>query len=99
MLKAFLSFLIIYYNNIVTKILLLGEIMPFYSYCIKKGLLYIAIVSPTSHQFSLYAKCIKLNMHSSCDICSAFNIKYILFIDFYNLLVLYLIYYKILHLN
>ena len=34
------------YTYIVVTILLLGEIMPIYSYCAKKKLVYIVIIAP-----------------------------------------------------
>jgi hypothetical protein len=37
-----------YYTYIVTLILLFSEIMPTYSYCIVKGLVYIIITAPFS---------------------------------------------------
>ena len=55
----------------VAVILLLGEIMPSYSYCDEKKLVYIIIIAPFSRQPSFYFKCTKLNIHLSC------NIKYI----------------------
>ena len=36
-----------YYTRVVTVILLLSEIMPIYSRCILKGLVYIAIIAPS----------------------------------------------------
>jgi hypothetical protein len=36
------------HTYIVTLILLLGEIMPTYSYCLIKGLVYITIAAPFS---------------------------------------------------
>ena len=33
-------------THIIAVILLLGEIMPTYSYCVLKGLVYIAIIAP-----------------------------------------------------
>ena len=34
---------------VVAVILLLGEIIPTYSYCILKGLVYITIIAPLGH--------------------------------------------------
>ena len=47
-----------YYFKLVTVILLLGEIMPTYSYYAEKGLIYIIIIAPLSRQPFSYAKCI-----------------------------------------
>ena len=66
-----------YYAYIVSVILLLGEIMPTYSRYIEKKLVYIIIIAPFSHQPSSYIKCIKLNMHSSCNIRLVSNTKYL----------------------
>src|SRR6266550_522842 len=80
---------------ITSIILSLGEIMSFYSYCAEKGLVYIMIASPTGRQFLSCAECTKANMHSLCDVRSAFDAKYTLLINLCNLLVLYLIYCKV----
>jgi len=50
-------------SRTVAVILLFGEIMlsP-YSYYTKKGLVYIALVSPLSWQPSLYLECTKANI-------------------------------------
>ena len=57
-----------YYTYIITLILSLNKIMPTYSRCIKKKLVYITIVAPSSYQPSSYLKCTKSNMHSSYNI-------------------------------
>ena len=44
--------------KLVSTIILLGEIMPSYSYCIKRRLLYIIIAAPSSRQPFFCAKCI-----------------------------------------
>jgi hypothetical protein len=54
--------------RVVALILLLGEIMPTYSYCAIKGLVYVAIVTPFGQQPSFYSKCMKLNMRFSYNI-------------------------------
>jgi hypothetical protein len=36
-------------SKLIAVILLLGEIMPSYSRCKEKGLVYIAIIAPSSH--------------------------------------------------
>ena len=45
-----------YRAKLVSTIILLGEIMPSYFYCIKRRLLYIAIAALFSRQFSFYTK-------------------------------------------
>ena len=52
----------------VAVILLLSEIMPSYSCCDEKKLVYIVIVAPFSRQPSFCVKCTKLNMRSSCNV-------------------------------
>ena len=64
-----------YYFKLVTVILLLGKIMPTYSYCIEKGLVYIIIIASLGHQPSFYTKCTKLNIYSSCDVKLVSNTK------------------------
>ena len=70
---------------IVTVILLFSKIMPTYSCYMLKGLVYIAIIAFLGRQPSSYTKCIKLNMHSSCNIRLVFNTKCTFFIRFYIL--------------
>ena len=65
------------YAYIVSVILLLGEIMPIYSYCVKKKLVYIVIITPFGCQPSFYIKCTKSNIHSSCNVRSVSNAEYI----------------------
>ena len=48
-----------HYVYIIVTILLLGEIMPIYSYCTKKKLVCVIIAAPFSHQPSLYMECTK----------------------------------------
>ena len=60
---------------VVAVILLLGEIMPTCSYCVLKGLVYIAIVALLGRQPSFYTKCTKLNMRSSCNVKLVSNAK------------------------
>ena len=38
-----------YYFKLVAVIFLLSEIIPIYSYCAEKGLVYIIIIAPSSH--------------------------------------------------
>ena len=65
-----------YHFKLVAVILLLGEIMPTYSYYAKKGLIYVAIIAPLSRQPSFCTKYTKLNMRSSCNVKSISNAKY-----------------------
>ena len=62
---------------IVAVILLLSEIIPSYSYCEEKKLVYIIIITPFSRQPSFCVKCTKLNIYLSCNIKSVSNVKYI----------------------
>jgi hypothetical protein len=72
--------------KLVAVILLLSKIIPTYSCCTEKGLVYITIVTLFSHQLSSYSKYTKLNIHLSYNICSISNTKYIcLTIYFYTL--------------
>ena len=61
---------------IVITILLLGKIMPIYSCCAKKKLVYITITAPSSRQPSFYIKCTKSNMHLSCNIRLVSDVEY-----------------------
>ena len=63
-------------THVVAVILLLGKIMPIYSYYMLKGLVYIAIIAPLGCQPSFYTKYTKLNMRLSCDIRLISNAKY-----------------------
>src|SRR5271170_603412 len=83
------------YAKLVTLILSISKIIPTYSRYIKKELVYIAIASPTRRQPSSYAECIKANMRLSYDIRSISNTKYTRYLTLRNLLVPYLIYYRV----
>ena len=48
------------------------EIISPCSYCIKKGLVYIAIIFLASRQSSFYLKCTKANTRLSCNVCLVF---------------------------
>ena len=74
-----------YCFKLVAVILLLSKIIPTYSCCVLKGLVYIAIIAPLGRQPSSYTKCTKLNMRLSCDVRLVFNIKYIFLARFYAL--------------
>ena len=73
-----------YYSKLVAVILLLGKIIPTYSYYAEKGLLYIKIIALFSCQPSFCVKCTKLNICSSYNICSVSNAKCIFFIYLYT---------------
>ena len=60
---------------IVAVILSLSKIMPTYSRCVLKGLIYIAIIAPLGYQPSFYTKYTKLNMCLSYNIKSMSNTK------------------------
>ena len=83
---------------LITLILLVSKVIPSYSYYIKKGLVYITITAPSGRQPSSYTKYIKANIYLSCNVYSISNAKYKRLIILYNLLVLYLIYYRVLDL-
>ena len=50
-----------YYTLLISSIIFNGEIMSPCSCCVKKGLVYIIIMDPSSHQPSSCFKYIKLN--------------------------------------
>ena len=70
---------------VIAVILSLSEIMPTYSRCVLKGLVYIIIIALLSYQPFFYTKCTKLNMCLSCNIRLVFNTKYTFFIRSYIL--------------
>jgi len=65
------------HTYIVTIILSLGKVILLYSRYIEKGLVYIVIVAPSSHQSFSYAECTHVNMHSSYNVRLVSNTKYI----------------------
>ena len=65
------------YILLAASISLNSEIMSPYSYYVKKGLVYIAIIAFFSYQPSFYFKYIKANTYSLCDVYSVFTNKYI----------------------
>ena len=73
------------YTYVVTVIFLLSEIMPTYSCYVLKGLVYIIIIALLGRQPFFYIKCIKLNIHLSCNIRLVFNTKCTFFIYSYVL--------------
>ena len=68
---------------VVAVIFLTSEIMPSYSHCTKKKLVYVIIIAPFSCQPSSYFKCTKSNIYLSCNIQSVFNTKYIFLVSIY----------------
>ena len=70
---------------IIAVILSLSKIMPTYSCCVLKGLVYITIIAPLSRQPSFYAKCTKLNIRLSCNIRLVSNAECACLIYFYIL--------------
>ena len=71
--------------KLVAVIFLLSEIIPTYSYCVLKGLIYIIIIAPLGRQPFSYIKYTKLNMRSSYNIKLVSNAKYIFSICLYTL--------------
>ena len=74
-----------YYSKLVVIIFLLGKIIPTYSYCMEKGLVYIIITALSSCQPSLYTEYIKLNIYTLCNIRSVSNTEYIFLVCFCSL--------------
>ena len=72
-----------YRFKLVAIILSLSKIMPSCSHCVKKGLVYIIIITLFSCQPSFYAKYIKLNICFFYNIYLVFNTKYIFFTRLY----------------
>ena len=66
----------VYHFKLAAVIFLLGEIMPIYSCCTKKKLVYIIIAALFSCQPSSYAKYTKLNIYSFCNVQLVSNTKY-----------------------
>ena len=86
------------HNKLMLLILSINKVMPSCSYYIKKGLLYIAIISPFSCQLLSYAKCITTNIYSFYNIYLVSNAKYKRFITCLSYYIPYLICLKVLHL-
>ena len=72
---------------LVAFILSINKVMFSCSHYIKKGLIYITIIAPSSRQPLSYTMYIKANIYSSYNICSVSNTKYI----YYPTLLSYLI--------
>ena len=62
---------------IVAIILLLSKIMPSYSHCKEKKLVYITIITLFSRQPSSYVKYTKSNIHLSCNVKSVSDAEYL----------------------
>ena len=69
-----------HYAKTIAFILLSGEVILLYSYCAKKGLVYITIAALSSCQPSSCFKCTSANMQLSYDVCLVSNTKYIFYI-------------------
>ena len=69
----------------VAMIFLLSKIMPTYSRCVLKGLVYIAIIAPLGRQPFSYTKYTKSNIRSSCDVKLVSIAKYTFLICSYIL--------------
>ena len=72
-----------YYILLAVLIFLNGEIISFYSCCVKKGLIYITIIAPFGRQLAFYLKYTKVNTCSSCDVHSVSDNKYIFLLCWY----------------
>ena len=70
---------------VIAVILLLSEIMPTYSCCVLKGLVYITIIAPLGRQPSSCTKYTKLNIHSSYNVKLVSDAKYTCLIRSYIL--------------
>ena len=87
-------------THVIAIILLLSKIMLTYSRYMSKRLVCVIIVAPLGYQPSFYAKYIKSNMRSSCDVKLVSNAKYACFMRSYILQSLqlpYLIYLRVLY--
>ena len=71
--------------HVIAVIFLLSKIMPTYSYCVSKGLVYIIIIAPLGRQPFFYTKCIKLNIRLSYNVRLVSNAKYMFLICLYAL--------------
>jgi hypothetical protein len=60
----------------IALILLIGIVIGPYSYYLERGLIYIAIIAPSSCQPLSYSKCTKSNIYSSYNIYLVSNGKY-----------------------
>ena len=67
----------VYYTLLTASISLNSKIMSPYSHCVKKGLVYITIITPFSRQPSSCSKCTKANIYSLCNMHLVSTNKYI----------------------
>jgi len=65
-----------HHTYVITVILSLSKVILLYSHCVKKGLVYITIAAPSSHQPLSYAKYTYINIRSLYDVHSVSNAKY-----------------------
>ena len=86
------------YNKLILLILSISKVMLSYLHYIKKGLLYIIIMSPFSCQLSSYAEYTTANIYSSCNIHLVSDAKYKYLITYLSCCIPYLIYFKVLNL-
>ena len=63
------------YAKLVSTIISLSEIMPFYSRYVERKQLYVIITAPLGRQPSSYTECSWVNIQSSYNICLVFNAK------------------------
>ena len=87
-----------HYNKLILLILSISKVMPSYSYCIKRGLLYITIASPSSCQLLSCTECTTINMRFSCNIYLVSNAECEHLIALFSCYVLYLICFRVLDL-
>ena len=86
------------HNKLMSLILFISEVMPSYFYCVKKGLLYVIIISPSSRQLLSCTKYTTVNMRSSYNIYLVSDAKYKHFIICLSCYIPYLIYFRVLDL-
>ena len=86
------------HNKLILLILFINKVMPSCFYYIKKGLLYIIIISPSNCQPSSYTKYTTTNIYSSYNIYLVSNTEYKRFIIYLNYYIPYLIYLRVLYL-
>ena len=86
------------YTVLIALIFSISKVIPSCSHYIKKGLVYIAIASPSGRQPSSCTKYTKVNMRSSYNIYSVSAAKYIYYPTFLSRLVPCLSCYRVLDL-
>ena len=69
-------------TKLISTIISLNKIMPSCSRCVKRKLLYIAIVALSSRQPSFYTKYTRANMRAFYNIYLILDMEYIFFIHF-----------------